>query len=63
MDNYCTHLTGTLGTPLEVFQHTTRKTCQLLLSLTHQPAAPSHLLSPLQVEITTISDMYTQLCL
>ena len=34
------------------------KTCQLLLSLTQQPSAPSHLLSPLQVELTTISDMY-----
>ena len=34
------------------------KTHQLQLSLTHQPAAPSHLLSPLQVELTTISDMY-----
>ena len=34
------------------------KTCQLLLSLMHQPAVPSHLLSPLQVELTTISDMY-----
>ena len=34
------------------------KTCQLPLSLTHQPTAPSHLLSPLQVELTTISDMY-----
>ena len=34
------------------------KTSQLLISLTHQPAAPSHLLSPLQVELTTISDMY-----
>ena len=31
---------------------------QLLLSLTHQPAAHYHLLSPLQVELTTISDMY-----
>ena len=34
------------------------KTCQLLLFLTHQPAAPSHLLSPLQVELTTINDVY-----
>ena len=25
MDNYCTHLTGTFGTPLEVFQQTTRQ--------------------------------------
>ena len=34
------------------------KTCQLLLFLSHQPAAPTHLLSPLQVELTTIKDMY-----
>ena len=34
------------------------RTCQLLLFLTHQPAVPSHLLSLLQVELTTISDMY-----
>ena len=34
------------------------KTCQLLLFLSHQPAAPTHLLSPLQVELTTINDMY-----
>ena len=25
MDNYCTHLAGTLGMPLEVFQQTTRQ--------------------------------------
>ena len=35
------------------------KTCQLLLFLSHQPAAATHLLSPLQVEFTTINDMYT----
>ena len=34
------------------------KTYQLLLFLNHQPAAPSHLLSPLQVELTTINYMY-----
>ena len=34
------------------------KTCQLLLFLSHQPTAPTHLLSPLQVELTTISNMY-----
>ena len=35
------------------------KTCQLLLFLSHQPAAPTHLISPLQVELTTINDIYT----
>ena len=34
------------------------KTHQLLLFLTHQPAAPSHLLSPLHVELTTVNYMY-----
>ena len=34
------------------------KTYQLLLFLTQQPAGPSHLLSPLQVELTTINNMY-----
>ena len=34
------------------------KTCQLLLFLSHHPAAPTHLLSPLQVEFDTINDMY-----
>ena len=34
------------------------KTHQLLLFLTHQPTAPSHLFSPLQVELTTTNDMY-----
>ena len=34
------------------------KTCQLLLFLSHHPTAPTHLLSPLQVELNTINDMY-----
>ena len=34
------------------------KTHQLLLFLSCQPAAPTHLLPPLQVELTTINDMY-----
>ena len=34
------------------------KTCQLLLFLSHHPTAPTHLLSPLQVELDTINDMY-----
>ena len=34
------------------------KTCQLLLFLGNHPAVPTHLLSPLQVELTTINDMY-----
>ena len=34
------------------------KTCQLLLFLSHHSAAPTHLLSPLQVELDTINDIY-----
>ena len=34
------------------------KTCQLLVFLSHCPAVPTHLLSPLQVEFDTINDMY-----
>ena len=34
------------------------KTHQLLLLLSHFPAAPTHLPSPLQVELDTINDMY-----
>ena len=34
------------------------KTCQLLLFLSHHPAAPTHLLSPLQVDLDTINDIY-----
>ena len=35
------------------------KTHQLLLFLSHCPAAPTHLLSPLQLELDTINDVYT----
>ena len=38
------------------FTRQLNKTCQLLLFLTHQHTAPS---SPLQVELTTINDMYS----
>ena len=34
------------------------KTCWLLLFLSHHPAAPTHSLSPLQIELDTINDMY-----
>ena len=33
-------------------------THQLLQFLSHHPAAPNHLISPLQGELTTINDMY-----
>ena len=49
---------GHLECHWKYFNRQLDKTHLLLLSLTHQPAAPSHLLSPLQVEFTTISDMY-----
>ena len=40
------------------FNRQVEKTHQLLLFLSHCPTAPTHLLSPLQVELDTISDMY-----
>ena len=49
---------GHLECHWKYFNRQLDKICQLLLFLTHQPAAPSHLLSPLQVELTTINDMY-----
>ena len=49
---------GHLECHRKYFNRQLDKTCQLLLSLTHQPAAPSHLLSPLLAEVTIISDMY-----
>ena len=58
MDNHCTCITGTLGTSLKIFQQTMDKIHQLLLFLSHHPAAPTDLLSPLQVELDTINDMY-----
>ena len=46
---------GHLECHWKYFNRQLDKTCQLLLFLTHQPAAPSYLLSPLQVELTTIN--------
>ena len=40
------------------FNRQVDRTCQLLEFLSQQCAAPSHLVSPLQVELTTINDMY-----
>ena len=34
------------------------RTHQLLQFLSHHPAAPTHLIPPLQVELTTTNDMY-----
>ena len=49
---------GHLELHWKYFNRQLDKTCQLLLFLSHEPAAPTHLLSPLQVELTTINDMY-----
>ena len=49
---------GHLECHWKYFNRQLDKTCQLLLFLSHQPAAPTHLISPLQVELTTINDMY-----
>ena len=54
-----THVSlGHLECHWKYFNRQLDKTCQLLLFLCHQPAAPTHLISPLQVELTTINDMY-----
>ena len=48
---------GNLEYHWKYFNRPMDKTCQLLLFLSHQPVAATHLLSPLQVELTTIKDM------
>ena len=48
---------GHLEHDWKYFNRQMDKTCQLLLFLSH-PAVPTHLLSPLQVELDTIYDMY-----
>ena len=54
-----THVSlGHLEHHWKYFNRQVDKTCQLLLFLSHHPAAPTHLLSPLQVELHTINDMY-----
>ena len=40
------------------FNRQVDRTCQLLQFLSHCPAVPTHLLSPLQVELDTINDIY-----
>ena len=49
---------GHLECHWKYFNRQLDKTCQLLLFLSHQPAAPTHLLSPLWVELATINNMY-----
>ena len=49
---------GHLECHWKYFNRQVDKTHQLLLFLSHCPAAPTHLLSPLQVELDNISDMY-----
>ena len=49
---------GHLECHWKYFNRQLDKTCQLLLFLSHQPAAPTHLISPLQVELTTTKYMY-----
>ena len=45
---------GHLERHWKYFSRQMDKTCQLLLFLSHCPAAPTHLLPPLQVELDTI---------
>ena len=49
---------GHLACHWKYFNRQVDKTCQQLLFLSHCPAAPTHLISPLQVELDTINDMY-----
>ena len=49
---------GHLECHWKYFSRQVDKTCQLLQFLSHQPAALAHLTSPLQVELTTINDIY-----
>ena len=48
---------GHLECHWKYFNRQMDKTQQLLLFVSHPPAAPTHLLSPLQVELDTIKDM------
>ena len=53
------HVTlGHLECHWKYFNRQVDKTCQLLQFLNPWPAAPTHLLSPLQVELTNINDIY-----
>ena len=49
---------GHLECHWKYFNRRVDKTHQLLQFLSHQPAAPTHLISSLQVELTTINDIY-----
>ena len=58
LDNHCNVSLGHLKCHWKYFKRQMDKTCQLLLFLIHHTSAPTHLLSPLQVELNTINDMY-----
>ena len=49
---------GHLECHWKYFNRQMDKTSQLLLFLSHHPTAPTHLLSPVQIEFDTINDMY-----
>ena len=49
---------GHLERHWKYFNKQVDKTHQLLQFLSHQPAASTHLISPLQEELTTINDIY-----
>ena len=49
---------GHLECHWKYFSRQVDKTCQLLQFLSHWPAALTHLISTLQVELTNISDIY-----
>ena len=49
---------GHLECHWKYFNRQVDRTCQLLQCLSHCPIGPTDLISPLQVELTTINDMY-----
>ena len=49
---------GHLECHWKYFNRQVDKTHQLLQFLSHRPATPTHLICPLQVELTTINDIY-----
>ena len=58
MDIHCTLSLGQFERHWKYFNRQVYRTYQLLQFLSPCPAAPTHLVSPLHVELTTINNMY-----
>ena len=52
-------LLGNLEWHWKSFTRQMDRTCQIIQSLSHQPSAPTQLLSALQAELTNLNDIYT----